>query len=54
VVLNIHIFSNGAPISWPKAAVNSDGVYFTIICPNCGERQQRRPDPLPLWWANSR
>jgi hypothetical protein len=38
---NVHIDARGRRLEWPKAAVKSDGIYFTIICPNCGERSQR-------------
>lgn len=37
----------GKKLEWPKAAVKSDGIYFAIHSPNCGERSQlvaKRPD----------
>jgi uncharacterized Zn finger protein len=38
---NFHVDQLGKRIEWPKATVNADGIYFTIRCPNCGEREQR-------------
>ena len=48
VAQNVHIDPSGKRLEWPKASVKPDGIYFTIDCPTCGERQQRiakRPDP---------
>jgi hypothetical protein len=30
----------GKRIEWQKATVKPDGIYFAILCPNCGEREQ--------------
>jgi hypothetical protein len=38
--MNSHTPADGKRIEWPKAAVKSDGIYFTIACPSCGEREQ--------------
>jgi hypothetical protein len=35
-----HADVTGKRIEWPKAAVKSDGIYFTIHCPLCGTREQ--------------
>jgi rRNA maturation protein Nop10 len=40
IARNAHIEPDGSRIEWPKAAVKSDGLYFTLSCPNCGEREQ--------------
>jgi ribosomal protein S27E len=49
VAQNENIGPLGQRIRWPKVAVKSDGNYFTINCPKCGERSQlvtKRPgDP---------
>jgi hypothetical protein len=50
VLQNEHIDPLGKRLVWPKAAVKSDGIYFTIKCPTCGERSQRiaqRPKESP-------
>ncbi len=44
VAQNSHTDPRGKTIEWPKAAVKPDGIYFTINCPTCGERQQRVAD----------
>jgi endogenous inhibitor of DNA gyrase (YacG/DUF329 family) len=46
LVKNSYVDATGRRVEWPKATVKSDGIYFTIHCPNCGERDQRmvRPD----------
>jgi hypothetical protein len=38
---NTHVDPSGKRIEWPKAAVRSDGLYFAVNCPECGEREQR-------------
>jgi ribosomal protein S27E len=40
IAQNTHVDPLGKTIQWPKAAVKPEGVYFTIDCPKCGERQQ--------------
>jgi ribosomal protein S27E len=40
VAQNENIDPGGRRIQWPKVAVRSDGNYFTIVCPKCGERSQ--------------
>jgi uncharacterized Zn finger protein len=37
---NVHVDADGKRLEWPKAIVKSDGLYFTLNCPNCGEREQ--------------
>jgi hypothetical protein len=32
--------ATGKRIEWPKAAVKSDGIFFSITCPKCGIRDQ--------------
>jgi hypothetical protein len=38
--MNSYVDPLGKRIEWPKATVKPDGIYFTIRCPNCGEREQ--------------
>jgi ribosomal protein S27E len=48
IVNNVHVDAAGKRVEWPKVTVQPDGIYFTINCPACGERQQRaatRPEP---------
>jgi hypothetical protein len=40
MVMLAHMGAEGNRVEWPKAAVKADGIYFTIACPNCGEREQ--------------
>ena len=40
IVQNVHIDATGKRLEWPKATVKSDGIYFAIDCPECGEREQ--------------
>ena len=40
VVHNVHVDASGTRLEWPKASVKSDGIYFTLNCPTCGEREQ--------------
>ncbi len=40
VAMNSHEDASGKRIEWPKASMKSDGLYFAISCPNCGEREQ--------------
>jgi transcription elongation factor Elf1 len=40
VVSDAHIDAEGKRIEWPKATVNADGMYFTIACKTCGQREQ--------------
>jgi Fe-S-cluster-containing hydrogenase component 2 len=41
VVMTAHETENGNRIEWPKAVTKSDGIYFAIDCPKCGQREQR-------------
>ena len=41
IMQNTHVDPSGKRIEWPKAAVRSDGLYFAVNCPECGEREQR-------------
>jgi endogenous inhibitor of DNA gyrase (YacG/DUF329 family) len=34
----------GQRIEWPKAIVKSDGIYFSVNCPQCGQRDQLMAD----------
>jgi hypothetical protein len=45
MVKNVHIGADGNSLEWPKATVKSDGIYFTIACPVCGEREQCMAKP---------
>jgi hypothetical protein len=38
--MHVHTDTDGKRIEWPKAVVKPDGMYFTIACPACGEREQ--------------
>lgn len=40
VIMAGHADGTGKRIEWPKAAVKSDGIYFSIDCPLCGLREQ--------------
>jgi DNA-directed RNA polymerase subunit RPC12/RpoP len=40
IAMNSHEDAAGKRIEWPKASMKSDGLYFAINCPNCGEREQ--------------
>lgn len=40
VVKNVHVDAAGKRLEWPRASAKPDGIYFTISCPNCGEREQ--------------
>lgn len=40
IVQNMHVDPSGKRLEWPKVAVKSDGIYFAIKCPECGEREQ--------------
>jgi len=41
IMQNEQMDESGKVITWPKAANKADGIYFTINCPTCGEREQR-------------
>ncbi len=41
---NEHIDPLGKPIKWPEVAIKPDGIYGTILCPQCGERPQKIAD----------
>jgi ribosomal protein S27E len=40
VSMNSHVDAFGNQIEWPKANVKPKGIYFTIHCIKCGEREQ--------------
>ena len=40
IAANSHVDAEGKRLEWPKAVVKHDGLYFTIRCPHCGEREQ--------------
>jgi ribosomal protein S27E len=40
VLTNKIQLSDGKQVETPKANVKPDGIYFTINCPKCGEREQ--------------
>jgi Fe2+ or Zn2+ uptake regulation protein len=40
IAQNVHVDAAGKRVEWPKVTVKPDGVYFTLVCPACGERQQ--------------
>jgi hypothetical protein len=40
VMMDGHVNQQGERIEWPKATVKSDGIYFAINCPQCGQREQ--------------
>jgi hypothetical protein len=37
---NSHVDASGKLLEWPRASVKPDGIYFAIVCPTCGEREQ--------------
>ena len=41
ILKNVHVDATGKRVEWPRAAVRPDGLYFALICPECGEREQR-------------
>lgn len=44
-VMDGYVDATGKRIEWPKAAVKSDGIYFSIDCPQCGIRDQCMAKP---------
>ena len=45
ILQNSHVDPAGKRIEWPKATVRSDGLYFAVHCPECGEREQCMAKP---------
>jgi hypothetical protein len=44
-VMHQYVDPTGERIEWPKAEVKSDGIYFSIDCPQCGIREQCMAKP---------
>ena len=40
IVPDAHTDADGKRIEWPKANIKPDGMYFTIACKTCGQREQ--------------
>jgi hypothetical protein len=40
IVKNSHVDAAGKRVEWPKVSVKAGRMYFTIRCPQCGEREQ--------------
>jgi hypothetical protein len=40
IEMQVYVGSDGKRIEWPKAETKNGQLYFTIVCPNCGARQQ--------------
>jgi myo-inositol catabolism protein IolC len=45
VAMHSHTDATGKAIEWPKATVKEDGIYFSIDCPQCGNRDQLMAKP---------
>jgi hypothetical protein len=37
---NAYVDATGRRVEWPKVTVRPGRLYFSIHCPNCGEREQ--------------